>query len=733
MSAFDLPINDPSLYALASYSNRAKNRRMAHPELSSTTMPPLATGSAGSSSANAAILNSSSAAASASALSSIGAAASPTDVLLTLPPPVLRLLVTSAPFIQSLTTIAQLLTWTHPNKFAPFLLPIAWTALCLGGEIASRYALNAVLLLCLGVGWIARKGTLSRLAGKKEGVTSLHTEPTTKTLALATMNQPAVQVLTPAALNTLLHQATILSKHVQVLNRTFSPLFAPFTWRDPTLSMATMNFLLTSYPFYLILTYFVSLRYIILLVGLTGLLWEAPWFAVIRRALWASLLVRRTVRFGVRLLQGDIRYASTEAKSGQKDIGILARLQTARVLSKADVALTASPVATTSSASADGTPRARSRSADKTSGVGKALASTQPQQSVEIQYLFTIYENQRWWIGLEWTQALLPNERPSWSDPTHAACTPPGSFQLPASTTVIVASEGVRKVYVWKWLDSEWRIRGTKGVSISPSTIGANANPPPPSSNAMSVMMSNANGSSSGTPGGSEKHGSAGQAGMEKVMGSLGEWKNMLTNKKDADAASLSSGRRDSDTSALSSSPHKRKDSTSLFADGLQSFIGGSKEIRSASATKAGLNAPDYDIAKARRRGSDSEETDLSQEDGDIHGHPQRMDDTEAIAAQELETQDWIVDAQGWQYADNHWYVALESSISALHVAHLVCPFCDVGRNRQRKAEWAATLADERGCGAPSSSRRSNLSTALLVLHPSRRQVAVVPRSPRQL
>ena len=67
--------------------------------------------------------------------------------------------VVSAPFVRFLATLAQLLTWTHPNRFAPFFLPLLWTALTLGGELGLRYAVNALLLATLGVGWLARRGS----------------------------------------------------------------------------------------------------------------------------------------------------------------------------------------------------------------------------------------------------------------------------------------------------------------------------------------------------------------------------------------------------------------------------------------------------------------------------------------------------------------------------------------------------------------------------------------------
>ena len=354
------------------------------------------------------------------ALASIGTAVTPTDQLLTLPPPILRLLVLSAPFVQAFTTFSQLLTWTHPNKFACFLVPLGWTALCLGGRVILTFGLNALILAFIGIGWMAKRGgkvytsatardggsgsggapsagsTTSTAAGSNANGLQVAREPDVRTLSLGTATQPAVQVLTPTGLNSLLHSATILSKHLQILSRTFSPLLTPFNWRDPALSWATINLLLTSYPFYLLLTYFVPLRHIVLFLGLTALLWEAPWFATIRRALWASLLVRRSARVALRILQGDIRIASSEATDGPANIGVWARLRSLQVLSAAQYKQQREMAAGKSVYASD--LKGRSRSGERTAVQAIGGASTNMQQraseTIEIQYLFTIFENQ---------------------------------------------------------------------------------------------------------------------------------------------------------------------------------------------------------------------------------------------------------------------------------------------------------------------------------------------------
>jgi len=81
----------------------------------------------------------------------------------------------------------------------------------------------------------------------------------------------------------------------------------------------------------------------------------------------------------------------------------------------------------------------------------------------ELRFLFTIYENQRWWMGLDWTAALLPNERPSWcsAPPIHSPVSPPSAFPLPVPTTVFLSDgkgKRVKRTAIWRWEEPEWKV-----------------------------------------------------------------------------------------------------------------------------------------------------------------------------------------------------------------------------------------------------------------------------------
>lgn len=99
------------------------------------------------------------------------------------------------------------------------------------------------------------------------------------------------------------------------------------------------------------------------------------------------------------------------------------------------------------------------------------LADDAPKPSPPLRFLFTVYENQRWWMGLDWTAALLPNERPSWCSSSLVPLSPPSVFPLPASTTAYVAvgkNGRARRVARWTWEEPEWRViirkEGQEGI-----------------------------------------------------------------------------------------------------------------------------------------------------------------------------------------------------------------------------------------------------------------------------
>src|ERR1700761_9080450 len=66
-------------------------------------------------------------------------------------------------------------------------------------------------------------------------------------------------------------------------------------------------------------------------------------------------------------------------------------------------------------------------------------------------------------MGLDWTAALLPTERPSWSSNNLRAASPPSAYGLPPSSTSYIRHPRDNKLRLerkatWRWEESEWKV-----------------------------------------------------------------------------------------------------------------------------------------------------------------------------------------------------------------------------------------------------------------------------------
>ncbi|KAI6121381.1 integral peroxisomal membrane peroxin-domain-containing protein [Pisolithus sp. B1] len=106
------------------------------------------------------------------------------------------------------------------------------------------------------------------------------------------------------------------------------------------------------------------------------------------------------------------------------------------------------------------------------SATSRSVDVDEPAPAQPVRFLFTVYENQRWWMGLDWTAALLPGERPAWCSAAQVPLPPPAAFSLPPPTvsyvTVGNGEARAKRVATWTWEEPEWRVvikrEGREGV-----------------------------------------------------------------------------------------------------------------------------------------------------------------------------------------------------------------------------------------------------------------------------
>jgi len=89
-----------------------------------------------------------------------------------------------------------------------------------------------------------------------------------------------------------------------------------------------------------------------------------------------------------------------------------------------------------------------------TQEVAASLAAKRRPESTGVRFTFSIYENQRRWLGIGWTSSMLAYERASWTDEHLNPVPPKEQFELPEV-------EGGQSR--WRWVQgSEWKVEGAE-------------------------------------------------------------------------------------------------------------------------------------------------------------------------------------------------------------------------------------------------------------------------------
>jgi hypothetical protein len=78
-------------------------------------------------------------------------------------------------------------------------------------------------------------------------------------------------------------------------------------------------------------------------------------------------------------------------------------------------------------------------------------------------------------MGLDWTAALLPSDRPSWCSAAHHPQSPPNAFALPAPTSLFLPNPGgtgrIKRTGTWRWEEPEWRVLVKKAGGSGTSRV----------------------------------------------------------------------------------------------------------------------------------------------------------------------------------------------------------------------------------------------------------------------
>ncbi|KAF9880318.1 integral peroxisomal membrane peroxin [Colletotrichum karsti] len=384
-------------------------------------------------------------------------------LLLATPPQITRALAYSHPFLLPLNKLAGLLTWTTDDPWESFLLLASFWAVVLYGDIVVRVAGPIVVVLTLIMGMYGRRFSPLSSSG--------WTEPASKEVGTQNAAGTAggkAQKLAPKSnatgnaakghhrgeseVTNTRHQKTLdeivetLKEFTGRCNVLLEPLLelTDFlsTQRTPT-SATTRPALTTLFvrilfctPFWVALTLpplrIITTRRIALLFGTLVLTWHARVMRVARTLLWRSATVRKTAALVTGLtFEKPVKAVPVTLGTDGEGGKVVAKRPATSELTKA----------------------LRKQS--------HRHSNNATSKDAGVKFTFIIYENQRRWVGLGWTQSMFAYERSAWTDEHNNPVPSRDTFELPE----VEDGSNMR----WRWVEgSKWRVDGVPDDGAEP-------------------------------------------------------------------------------------------------------------------------------------------------------------------------------------------------------------------------------------------------------------------------
>ncbi|KAI1742936.1 integral peroxisomal membrane peroxin-domain-containing protein [Xylaria scruposa] len=373
-------------------------------------------------------------------------------LLLATPPQVTRALAYSHPFLLPLNKLVGLLSWTTGDPWESFLLLAAFWAIVQYGDNVLRFAGPIVAVLGIIAGMYARRYSPLSSSGWAEHPSLANSKDKKKGKNTAGGGNQAGsghQRSTSEATSTR-HQKTLdeivdtLKIFTSRCNILLEPLreMTDFLSTQRTATSATTRPALTTLfvrimaitPIWIALTLpplrIITTKRVVLVFGTLLLSWHSKVCRVTRTLLWRSATIRKLAQWvtgleferPVKQEQGQNGNLNGQAVNGVKQP------------KKAHEAAKISSSALTEALK-------RSQLGAKDSGV---------------RFTFILYENQRRWLGLGWTNSLFAYERAAWTDEQNNPVPAKDEFELPE------VEDGRAK---WRWVEgSKWRVDGVPDI-----------------------------------------------------------------------------------------------------------------------------------------------------------------------------------------------------------------------------------------------------------------------------
>ncbi|KAJ9099916.1 hypothetical protein QFC21_003921 [Naganishia friedmannii] len=397
--------------------------------------------------------------------SSAATGAGTDEILGSLPIPLVRLLILLAQPIRWTRSSLEVVRWRSESPVTSWCVVAGWWALCLGGNAVWRYFLPLLLLIPL----VPLPSTPSLTPAS-----TILNPP----LILAT--QPYTSPSAPATSHTLLLALSDLYA-INALVPVWETRMDWVDWAKRVERRRLARAVAVIWGAWIVINALLGARVTLAIIGSIVLLAPSPFLNNTSNLLHRSLLIRRLLTFAFLFVFGSPSVVSLPPTVTDEVDALPQQVFSVRDWLKGKWNASRRPSFAFRAAGLPRPPLVTSASLS-----GSALDVTPPSSpssksdpffkpSAPLYFRFELHENQRWWMGLDWTSALLPQERAAWCDVYLNPTSPPQGFTLPRETTVYLPEPRkgdpggrVKRTATWRWVDEDWVV--VRKVAVGKTT-----------------------------------------------------------------------------------------------------------------------------------------------------------------------------------------------------------------------------------------------------------------------
>ncbi|KAI9312753.1 integral peroxisomal membrane peroxin-domain-containing protein [Dichotomocladium elegans] len=375
-----------------------------------------------------------------------------------IPMPILRILVVLGPAIRQIAIAIEIITWRYKEPRLSVLAVLLWIACCWWTSAVLTVGVPTMVVVKMARDWLRvrtlrlkrerlelQRAEVAKKYDDDDQHSDYYDDDDDARLKRQRQRQEEEELISRklqpegrVTLDDTLRDLAVINAFVDDVRQRWSVVADRLDGSRPEVVASMLSILLYVWPAWILLNLMIGSRGILALFGTLVLIGESPWFGVMIMALRRSTLL----------------------------MNILAALWAYGVALVISCGLTVVPIL--HSSSSEKTAKQQSTWGRIRSWVGSNNKAADMKGAAgsrsEMIFQFDVFENQRWWLGMDWTVNMMPTERQPWTDNQLVPIQSKDDFQLPhPSETVQYRTDNkdgtTIKVTIkktWGWADDDW-------------------------------------------------------------------------------------------------------------------------------------------------------------------------------------------------------------------------------------------------------------------------------------